>query len=240
MTRNMSKNIDINTIANRLLTAHDNINMESENSGRNPNDVKLMAVSKTKPDNLIIAAYENGQRIFGENYAQELSDKSKRLSALKGIEWHYIGPIQSNKTKLICEASQWVDSIDRAKIATRLNQHCEEFEKTLNVLIQVNVSNSENKSGVTLNDVSELAQHISGLPLLTLRGLMAIPDKYDNAETTKQEFLAMRTCFYELKQQYPEVDTLSLGMSGDLPLAIECGSTMVRIGTAIFGEREAK
>ena len=236
----MSKNIDINTIANRLLTAHDNIKLACEKSLRSPQEIELMAVSKTKPDQLILEAYNSGQRIFGENYAQELSEKSKRLAHYKDIEWHYIGPIQSNKTKIICEASQWVDTIDRTKIATRLNQHCEELDKTLNVLIQVNVSRSENKSGILIEQIEELALHIDKLPHLQLRGLMAIPDKYENEEKTKQEFLIMSTCFSELKQQYPQIDTLSLGMSGDMSLAIESGSTMIRIGTAIFGERVAK
>ena len=187
-----------------------------------------------------MAAYEAGQRIFGENYAQELADKAERLQQLEQIEWHYIGPIQSNKTKMIAKVSHWVDSVDREKIALRLDQHAKEFDKTLNVLIQVNVSRSKQKSGVLIEDVANLAAKINALPNIELRGLMAIPDKYDSEAQTRQEFIAMNTCFLKLKQQYPQVDTLSLGMSGDMKIAIESGSTMIRLGTAIFGEREAK
>ena len=234
----MSNKHLINTIANRLLTAHDNIERASLKSGRNKDSVKLMAVSKTKPEQAILDAYDAGQRVFGENYAQELFDKANHLNHLAGIEWHYIGPIQSNKTKIICEASHWVDSLDREKIANRLNQHANDLNKTLNILIQVNVSRSEQKSGVLIEQIAPLAEKVDALPHLNLRGLMAIPDKYDEKIRTEREFIAMHTCFLELKQQYPQVDTLSLGMSGDMDIAIESGSTMIRLGTAIFGERE--
>lgn len=239
MTQNMSNKPVINTIANRLTTAHENIEQTRQKLRKSETKVNLMAVSKTKPISDVVEAYNAGQRIFGENYAQELADKSSELHHLTDIEWHYIGPIQSNKTKIIAESATWVDSIDRAKIAKRLQQHASELNKTLNVLIQVNISRSDKKSGVLLEDVEPLAAEIANCQQLTLRGLMAIPDKSDESQL-RQEFLQMQTCFQTLKQQYPMVDTLSLGMSGDMEIAIECGSTMVRLGTALFGERTTK
>ncbi|MBU2880967.1 YggS family pyridoxal phosphate-dependent enzyme [Psychrosphaera sp. B3R10] len=233
----MSEKELINTIANSLSTAHDNIQMAAQKAEKSATNVKLMAVSKTKPLSNIIAAYECGQRIFGENYAQELNEKYKALAHLKDIEWHYIGPIQSNKTQIVAEAANWVDSVDREKIAIRLNNHAQQLEKNLNILIQVNISNSDKKSGVLITKVEELADVINNLPHLTLKGLMAIPDQHDDKQQLKNEFIQMHTCFMQLQHQYPTVDTLSLGMSGDMDLAIASGSTMVRIGTAIFGSR---
>ena len=239
MTIFMSKNKDIHNIANRLENTQDNIAKACDLVDRNRDDVQLMAVSKTKPSSAVIEAYEAGQRIFGENYAQELADKSEQLAHLTDIEWHFIGPIQSNKTKIISQSSHWVDSLDRSKIAKRLNKHAEELNKQLNVLIQVNISNSEAKSGVLLEGVEAFAQELSTMSNLTLRGLMAIPDKYEDEdeEQLKAEFNAMYACYLSLKQQYNQIDTLSLGMSQDMQTAIECGSTMVRIGTDIFGAR---
>lgn len=236
----MSKHKVINTIANRLATAHDKIKFAAQKVEKAATNVKLMAVSKTKPVDMIIEAYNSGQRIFGENYAQELSDKVKQLDNLSDIEWHYIGPIQSNKTKIITESASWIDSVDRLKIAKRINEHAKELGKQVNILIQVNISKSEQKSGIYLEDVAELAAQINSLEHISLRGLMAIPDNYSDRKLISKEFNLMNTCFNELKQQYPSVDTLSLGMSGDLDIAVECGSTMVRIGTDIFGARSTK
>lgn len=233
----MSENKDINNIANRLANAQEIIAQTSEKFNRLPNAVKLMAVSKTKPNTDIIDAYSAGQRIFGENYAQELHDKFLALNNLKDIEWHYIGPIQSNKTKIVAEAATWVDSVDRIKIAKRLSNHAKELNKELNILLQVNISQSETKSGVLLSEVPEFVSQLVNLDNIVVRGLMAIPDKHEDKQLLKDEFLAMKTCFVTLQQQYSTIDTLSLGMSADMNEAIECGSTMVRIGTAIFGSR---
>ena len=233
----MSENKDIHNIANRVQNTQVNIAKACELAGRDPVQVNLMAVSKTKPSSAVQAAYEAGQRIFGENYAQELADKSVELSHLADIEWHYIGPIQSNKTKLIAQSCQWVDSVDRLKIARRLNQHAIELNKTLNILIQVNVSNSSTKSGLLLEEVDDFCKELSLLSHVKLRGLMAIPDKTEDETKLKQEFNLMHACYLSLQQQYTNIDTLSLGMSQDMNLAIECGSTMVRIGTDIFGAR---
>lgn len=232
----MSVNNDMHNIANRLKNTQDNIAKACELAARCSDQVQLMAVSKTKPVDDVVAAYEAGQRVFGENYAQELAEKSEKLQHLADIEWHYIGPIQSNKTKLICQSCDWIDSVDRAKIANRLDQHSKELNKTTNVLLQVNVSNSATKSGVLLSEVAQLAAHIAGLSNLRLRGLMAIPDKGSEAQLTEQ-FQQMQACYLSLQQQYKQIDTLSLGMSQDMATAIKAGSTMVRIGTDIFGAR---
>jgi len=237
MTIFMSENKDIHNIANRLQNTQDNIAKACQLAARNEDEVQLMAVSKTKPIEDIIAAYQAGQRVFGENYAQELNQKSEALTHLSDIQWHYIGPIQSNKTKLICQSCNWIDSVDRFKIAQRLNQHAEELNKTINILIQVNISNSTTKSGVVLEDVANFAAQLQELSHIQLRGLMAIPEKYEDENQLKQEFNAMHACYLSLQQQYNQIDTLSLGMSQDMNTAIACGSNMVRIGTDIFGAR---
>lgn len=226
------------TIANRLTTAHDNIRKAQQIAEKSATNVKLMAVSKTKPVEQVIEAYQAGQRIFGENYAQELYEKYLATLNYADIEWHYIGPIQSNKTQIIAEAAHWVDSVDREKIARRLNDHAKQLNKTLNVLIQVNISNSSSKSGVLIEEVDMLAAFIDSLEHLKFRGLMAIPDQHEQDQVLIKEFNAMNTCFLQLQHQYPNVDTLSLGMSADMNAAISCGSTMVRLGTAIFGNRK--
>ncbi|QTH63955.1 YggS family pyridoxal phosphate-dependent enzyme [Psychrosphaera ytuae] len=233
----MSEKELTNTIAERLGTAHEKISSAVQQANRPTDSVKLMAVSKTKPVEYIVAAYQQGQRIFGENYAQELAEKAESLNEYSDIEWHFIGPIQSNKTAIIAKAADWVDSVDREKIAKRLQNHALELNKTLNILLQVNISNSSAKSGVLLQDVDALAKQVDSYSQLNLRGLMAIPDQYDDNKQLIEEFEQMQACFLRLQQQYSSVDTLSLGMSGDMQPAIQAGSTMVRLGTAIFGQR---
>ncbi len=201
--------------------------------------VTLLAVSKTKPTSLIEQAYQAGQRDFGENYLQEAVEKVEQLSHLPNLIWHFIGPIQSNKTKQIANNFSWVHSVDREKIALRLNQHLKDdkgHNTPLNVCLQVNISNEESKSGVRVKQIFELAEVVNNCDKLNLRGLMAIPEK--NAPDSCYE--QMQQIFTQLKSQYPSVDTLSLGMSNDLDKAVAHGSTMVRIGTAIFGARENK
>jgi len=194
--------------------------------------VNLLAVSKTKPASDVEQAYNAGQHHFGENYLQEAINKIDLLSHLPNICWHFIGPIQSNKTKQIANNFSWVQSVDREKIAKRLNEQCAQ-NLPLNICLQVNISAEESKSGVKLNEVLALAKVVNNCDKLVLRGLMAIPEK--NAPISSYE--KMHDLFIELKAQYKTVDTLSLGMSNDLELAIANGSTMVRIGTAIFGSR---
>jgi pyridoxal phosphate enzyme (YggS family) len=225
------------TIAERLKIALKTITQSVCDANRPANSVKLLAVTKTKPVSDIVQAYEAGHRLFGENYVQEGVDKIQQLSALSDIEWHFIGPLQSNKTRPVAENFHWVHSIDRLKIAQRLNDQ-RSAHKTLNVCIQVNVDNESSKAGVAVDEVSALAEQISAMPNLTLRGLMTIPKAQQNEDMQRKSLLVMKELFLQLQTKYPQIDTLSMGMSNDMQLAIECGSTMVRIGSAIFGSRQ--
>ena len=217
-----------------------NINLQIFNACqqamRSAKQVTLLAVSKTKTSQMIEQAYLSGQRAFGESYTQEAVEKINQLQKFTDIIWHFIGPIQSNKTKLIAENFSWVHSIDRIKIAKRLNDHRSSKDTPLNVCLQVNISGEESKSGVTVGELNDLVNIIDECEHLTLRGLMAIPEK--NASTNS--FEKMQLLFIELQKTHPSVDTLSMGMSGDLVAAINAGSTMVRVGSAIFGAREDK
>lgn len=212
-----------------------------QNCGRRPNSVQLLAVSKTKPIELLEQAINIGQRAFGENYVQEGVEKVQYFQQHHAdiqLEWHFIGPIQSNKTRPIAEHFDWVHSVDRLKIAQRLNEQRPDNLGELNVLIQVNISSEESKSGTTSEEVMELAAAINEMPNLTLRGLMSIPANVSNYDEQLAAFTQLASIQNQLRAQYPQVDTLSMGMSGDMDAAIEAGSTMVRIGTAIFGTRD--
>ena len=209
------------------------------NCGRNPESIQLLAVSKTKPSSDIQMLHALGQRSFGENYVQEAVDKIHELQGLD-IEWHYIGHIQSNKTKLIATEFDWVHTVDREKIASRLNDARD--GDPLNILIQVNVDLAETKSGVSPTDLKALAMAIWKLPHLKLRGLMSIPDPVSDNDLQRAH-QQLKVLFEEIKADHPTpeiFDTLSMGMTNDLELAISEGSTMVRIGTALFGARAPK
>jgi pyridoxal phosphate enzyme (YggS family) len=209
--------------------------------GRAQGDVQLLAVSKTKPIEAILDACQAGQRRFGENYVQEGVSKVVHFNEQHGdidIEWHFIGPIQSNKTRPVAEHFDWVHTVDRAKIAQRLNDQRPQGMKPIQVLIQVNTSSEASKSGVDSEQVLELAQLISSLPNLTLRGVMSIPENVSDYQSQFIAFKALAEVKILLAEKYPQVDTLSMGMSGDMEAAIEAGSTIVRIGTAIFGARD--
>ena len=195
---------------------------------------RLIAVSKTKPVAAISAAYAAGQRAFGENYVQELVSKATELAQLDGIEWHFIGPIQSNKTKDIAQHADWVHSIERLKIAERLSAQRPLDKAPLQVLLQVNISGEASKSGIEPTDLLQLANAVATLPQLTLRGLMAIPEPGKGAEA----FAQMQQLSLQLQQQHPDATELSMGMSDDWQQALRFGSTMIRLGTAIFGARE--
>jgi len=225
------------TIAERLTSAYARIAEAAHKAQRNSNDITLLAVSKTKPATDIMAAYEQGQRQFGESYVQEAVDKIAQLDTFSDIVWHFIGPIQSNKSALVAANFDWVQSVDRIKIAKRLDSQRPDDKPPLNILIQVNISNEEAKSGCRRDEIDELANFINQCEHLTLRGLMAIPAKSDKLDTQIQSFEQLQTCFDKLKTQYPQVDTLSMGMSNDVEAAISAGSTMVRVGTDIFGTR---
>ncbi len=207
---------------------------------RSLGSVQLLAVSKTFPAQDVITLAECGQIAFGENYVQEAIEKIAVCAAKRpdlALEWHFIGPIQSNKTKLIAENFAWVHSIERAKIATRLNEQRPTTMNPLNVCIQVNVSGEASKSGCEMDEVGPIADTIAKLPRLRLRGVMAIPEATTNLEALGQQFTLARQALTWLQKEGFDVDTLSMGMSSDLALAIAQGSTIVRIGSALFGSR---
>ena len=202
--------------------------------------VQLLAVSKTFGVEAIAEAIEVGERRFGENYVQEGVEKIRHFrEALPGValEWHFIGPLQSNKTRLVAEHFDWVQSIDREKIARRLSEQRPSHLPPLNVLIEVNIDQQATKSGVKVEEVRALADLIMGLPGLRLRGLMAIPEPADDDEGKRHPLRAMKALYDALKNEGYPLDVLSMGMSSDMSQAIEEGATMVRVGSAIFGER---
>lgn len=196
----------------------------------------LVAVSKTKSVALIREAWEAGQQAFGENYAQELADKATRLDDL-AIEWHFIGPLQSNKTQLIANAMAWFHSLDRLKIARRLSEQRAPDLPPLKVCLQVNISSEESKAGVSPMELANLARDVATLPNIQLRGLMAIPEPTTDRTQQRVAFRSLRQLLELLQEQHPTMDTLSMGMSGDLEAAVAEGATLVRIGTDIFGAR---
>lgn len=209
---------------------------------RNAQQIQLLAVSKTKPVAAIKQAYLAGLRHFGENYVQESVEKIQQIKLDGEITeptyWYFIGPLQSNKTRPVAENFDWVQSVERLKIAQRLNDQRPDALAPLNICLQVNISGEASKSGTTLSQVIELASQVSELPRLKLRGIMAIPEKTDDIERLEKQFAELHNIYQQLQSLYPQVDTLSMGMSGDLNSAIKCGSTMVRIGTDIFGARD--
>ncbi|MEO9653971.1 YggS family pyridoxal phosphate-dependent enzyme [Marinomonas sp.] len=200
--------------------------------------VKLLAVSKTKPVSALQAAYDAGQRLFGENYVQEMVEKRQILEQLSDIEWHFIGPIQSNKTRQIAEHADWVHTIDREKVARRLSEQRPSHLDSLNVCIQINISGEESKAGIAFSELDDMVELINSLPGLTLRGLMAIPAPCSDQQAQQKVYAPLQQAFLELKEGDNMIDTLSIGMTGDMPAAIASGSTMIRIGTAIFGARD--
>ena len=207
-----------------------------EAAGRRVADVHLLAVSKTFPAEAVREAYRGGQLAFGENYLQEALEKIAALGDLP-LEWHFIGPLQSNKTRAIAENFAWVHSVDRLKIAERLSAQRPVHMPPLNVCLQVNVSGEATKSGVAPAEVVQLAREVARLPHLRLRGLMSIPSPASGETQQRRPFAQMRELLGQIKEQGMAVDTLSMGMSQDFPAAIREGATIVRIGSAIFGHR---
>lgn len=224
------------SIASNLQAVIARIAAAAQACGRRPDDIRLLAVSKTWPAECVAEAADAGQRAFGENYVPEGSDKAAALGG-RGLEWHFIGPLQSNKTRLVANAFDWVHSIDRLKIAERLSAQRDPARPPLNVCLQVNVSGEASKSGVAPDAVPALAEAVAGLPGLRLRGLMAIPEPTDDAALLRRRFAGLREQRDALNAAGLALDTLSMGMSHDLEAAIAEGATIVRVGTAIFGAR---
>ncbi|WEJ62329.1 YggS family pyridoxal phosphate-dependent enzyme [Thiomicrorhabdus lithotrophica] len=225
------------SIITRYQNVKNRVHQACLDANRDPESVQLLAVSKTKPIEDIQILSKNGQKSFGENYVQESLAK---IEICPDLEWHFIGPIQSNKTKPIAENFQWVHSVDRLKIAQRLSLQRPTDLPPLNILLEVNISEQASKAGFSPQEVLEFAPQIAALPNLNLRGLMAIPQQADVLEEQRKPFAKMHQLLKQLQQQYPDwhLDTLSMGMSGDLEAAIYEGATMVRIGTDIFGARD--
>jgi pyridoxal phosphate enzyme (YggS family) len=211
------------------------LNNAAKRAGRPP--ARLLAVSKTQPPEAVAALAAEGQRAFGENYVQEAMAKQQSLAGLP-LEWHLIGPLQSNKAGAAARCFDWVESVDRARIADALSAARAGAARPLDVLVQVNVSGEATKSGVAPEEAAALARHVAALPNLRLRGIMGVPAPAADPARLRREFRALRACYDACEDAGLAVDTLSMGMSADLELAIAEGSTEVRIGTAIFGERE--
>jgi pyridoxal phosphate enzyme (YggS family) len=231
------------TLQANLRVVHERITKAARGVGRVGDDIVLVAVSKTFGPEAVVAAAECGQRDFGENYVQEAVDKITRARDLAPdlvLRWHFIGPIQSNKTRPIAEHFDWVQSVDRFKIAERLSQQRPTELAPLNLLLQVNISGEATKSGVAPDETIALARAVAALPGVRLRGLMAIPEPESEPGRQVEPLQRMKVLFDALRKENPGCDTLSMGMSADLEAAVASGSTMVRVGTAIFGERERK
>ncbi|MGV0983412.1 MAG: YggS family pyridoxal phosphate-dependent enzyme [Limnohabitans sp.] len=224
------------SIAENLAQVHAQIQAACQAAGRPESSVRLLAVSKTWGADAVRAAHAAGQTAFGENYIQEAVDKITTLRDLP-LEWHCIGPIQSNKTRLVAEHFDWVHSIDRLKIAQRLSEQRPAHLPPLQVCIQVNVDGGATKSGVAPQDLPALAQAVAALPRLQLRGLMTIPEPAESPEAARAVHRRARQLLEALQAQGLALDTLSMGMSADMEAAILEGSTLVRVGTAIFGKR---
>lgn len=223
-------------VAERLAQVQKQIALYAASCNRSPADINLLAVSKTKPVEAIVAAFDAGQRAFAENYLQ---DALTKISALENypIEWHFIGRIQSNKTRAIAGHFAWVHTLDNSKHAQRLSRQRPDHLPALQVCIQVNLSKEESKGGVGEKELSALANMVTALPRIRLRGLMTMPDPKTGPAVQQAAFVRLRELKDKLNQQGFTLDTLSMGMSNDMQVAVCAGSTIVRIGTAIFGAR---
>ncbi len=237
----------MNSIVINLMQVRERIELAALAAKREPEEIELLAVSKTFSAAAVEEAMHAGQSAFGENYVQESVEKIQKLAKLRPwLTWHFIGPLQSNKTREVAEHFDWVHSVDRLKIAERLSAQRGEFPELqpLQICVQVNVSEEESKSGVSLAEVEALCNAITPLPNVVLRGLMAIPAPNPDPEQQRQAFAVVQDCFrkiqaaHAIEPGYLFFDTLSMGMSDDLEAAIAEGSTMVRVGTAIFGKRD--
>jgi len=223
-------------ITDHLRQVRDRVKKAAVAAGRAADEITIVAVSKKHPVTAIQAAYSAGQRDFGENFVQEAAPKIESL-ALPDLRWHFIGHIQANKTKDIARLFDWVHTVDRLKIANRLNEQRPHYAAPLNICIQVNLAEEPQKSGVAADEVGELVGAVRNLSRLRLRGLMTMPPVDATADTIEAVFLELAGIKRSLVAQGFELDTLSMGMSADLEMAVTCGSTMIRIGTAIFGPR---
>ena len=229
----------MSTIVQNLQAVDHTIVAAAKACGRPRDDILLLAVSKTFPPEAVLEAIAAGQRAFGENYLQEALDKQQAVAAASGaeIEWHFIGPIQSNKTRPIAEHFAWAHTVDRLKIAQRLSEQRPAGMRPLNICLQVNISGEASKSGIAAAELPGLARAVAALPNLRLRGLMAIPEPESDPARQRAPFARLRELLQDLRGDGIAVDTLSMGMSADMAAAIAEGATIVRVGSAIFGSR---
>ncbi|MFT6268609.1 MAG: pyridoxal phosphate enzyme (YggS family) [Alphaproteobacteria bacterium] len=227
-----------NVIAANIARINEQIIKAANANKRDPNLIQLLAVSKTKPVSDIVSAYEFGHRNFGENYVQEAVEKIQQMSDYSDILWHFIGPLQSNKSKFIAECFDWMHSLDRIKIAKRLNEQRSVHQLPLNVCVQVNIDDEQSKAGIAPAEVLNFIEQLQALDRIKCRGLMTIPKAGVSDTERKDSFAKMQDLFSQCAQKFNTIDTLSMGMSDDLNIAVEYGSTMVRVGTAIFGKRD--
>jgi len=226
------------TLTANFARINDQIKQAANANKRDPSHIKLLAVSKTKPVSDIVVAYAYGHRDFGENYVQEAVEKIQQMSSYSDILWHFVGPLQSNKSKLIAEYFDWMHSLDRIKIAKRLNEQRRAHQSPLNVCVQVNIDDEQSKAGIAPSEVINFIEQLQPLSRIKCRGLMTIP-KADVSDTERRaSFAKMQDLFSQCAQRFDNIDTLSMGMSDDLAVAIEYGSTMVRVGTSLFGKRD--
>ena len=233
-----SDSMSSNCIKDRLKQVEARIQKAASLANRDANHITLLAVSKTKPVSDIVTAYSNGHRHFGENYVQEAVDKVKILSDKKDILWHFIGPLQSNKSKFIAEYFDWFHSLDRIKIAKRLNEQRTPYQNPLNVCVQVNVDDENNKAGIAVEEVEDFVASIQKYERICCRGLMTIPKAGVDDSERRQSFATMQVLFSKCAQKFERFDTLSMGMSQDLELAVEYDANIIRVGTDIFGARK--
>ena len=236
----MTASFDLPQACASLARVQSRIDAAVLQAGRLRGDVSLLAVSKLQAADKIESLHAAGQRAFGENYVQEAVDKIAEFAAkpqYADIVWHLIGPLQSNKTRVVAEHFQWVHSVDRLKIAERLSAQRPLHLSPLNICIQVNISGEASKSGCPPDEALALMVAASAMPQLSVRGLMGMPEPGIGEEATRQQFLMLAALFAEARPLIASVDTLSIGMSDDLEIAVACGSTMVRVGTALFGAR---
>jgi pyridoxal phosphate enzyme (YggS family) len=222
----------------RLEQVRNRIRDAADRCDRDPEAIRLLAVSKAKPASDVAELAGLGQRAFGENYLQEALDKIQAVPGRDRLEWHFIGPLQSNKTRAVAEHFDWVQTVDRQKIARRLNDQRPDTLEPLQVCIQVNISDEPQKAGVMPGEALDLAEAIAGFPKLRLRGLMCLPAPAPDEDAARVPFRRMRALATELGEAGHDLDTLSMGMSGDLEAAVLEGSTLVRVGSALFGPRE--
>ena len=226
------------SVAENLRIIKERIRSAAERAGRDAGAVRLVAVSKTQPVDAIVAAFEAGQRIFGENYVQELLGKAEQVPA--PVEWHFIGSLQTNKVKYIAGLVTLIHSVDRISLAREIDRQWEKASKICDILLQVNISGEATKSGTTCAGVIELAREAANLPCVRIRGLMTMPPFFDEPERARPFFRELRRLAGVIEaEQIPGVsmEELSMGMSGDFEVAVEEGATLVRVGSAIFGER---